>query len=340
MNNVRDTLKGLICTIRVQRYNLFGEIPNVFPFFFVPLHPMETGYVATIGCFDGVHRGHRLLIEMVRREAQSRGLLSMVITFDRLPRELFDPSFQPRLLTTLEEKTAIIRSLGIDTVEVLPFNSEVASMTAQMFMQQVLSEELHVSVLITGYDNRFGHNRDEGFEDYVRYGKQLGMDVLRGEEERFPNTLMPVSSSAIRQLLLQGDVSLAAQGLSQYYQLTGEVVSGEHIGHELGFPTANLQLDSPQRLIPAPGVYAVWAKTGQRVLPAMMNIGNRPTFHGTHQTLEVHILETVGDLYGEQLTVAFVEMIRSEIAFESREALVKQLEGDKKEIMKRLIPTT
>ena len=292
--------------------------------------------VATIGTFDGVHRGHQLLISTVLRKAKEKGLPSVVVTFDRQPRELFDPEYRPQQLSTPEEKAQLIAALGVDHLVILPFTRELANLTAQAFMQQVLQEQLGVEVLVTGYDNRFGRNRAEGFDDYVRYGKALGLEVLRGDEATFPGTDEAVSSSAIRQLLLEGKVERMQEGLTRPYLLTGKVVTGEHIGHEIGFPTANLAVDNPNKVIPASGVYAVWAILGTERMPAMMNIGTRPTFEGTTQTLEVHILEKVGDVYGQDLTVEFVSRLRSERRFDSREALVEQLKADRAEAMEKL----
>ena len=297
---------------------------------------LEGCCVATLGCFDGVHRGHQLLIGMVLQKAKEKGLPSMVVTFDRQPRELFDPEYRPQLLSTPEEKAQLIAALGVDHLVILPFTRELANLTAQAFMQQVLQKQLGVEVLVTGYDNRFGRNRAEGFDDYVRYGKALGMEVLRGDEATFPGIDEAVSSSAIRQLLLEGKVERMQEGLTRPYLLTGKVVTGEHIGHEIGFPTANLAVDNPNKVIPASGVYAVWAILGTERMPAMMNIGTRPTFDGTTQTLEVHILDKVGDVYGQDLTVEFVSRLRSERRFDSREALVEQLKADRAEAMERL----
>ena len=297
---------------------------------------LEGPCVATLGCFDGVHRGHQLLISTVLRKAKEKGLPSVVVTFDRQPRELLDPKYRPQLLSTPEEKAQLIAALGVDHLVILPFTRELANLTAQAFMQQVLQEQLGVEVLVTGYDNRFGRNRAEGFDDYVRYGKALGMEVLRGDEATFPGTDEAVSSSAIRQLLLEGKVERMQEGLTRPYLLTGKVVAGEHIGHEIGFPTANLAVENPNKVIPASGVYAVWAILGTERMPAMMNIGTRPTFDGTTQTLEVHILDKVGDVYGRDLTVEFVSRLRSERRFDSREALVEQLKADRAEAMEKL----
>lgn len=288
--------------------------------------------VATIGVFDGVHLGHQLVISKVLEQARQRRLVSTVITFDRSPREVLDPSFRPQLLTTLEEKSDIIASLGVDQLVVLPFTREMASLSAWDFMQQVLSDQLHVKVLFTGYDNRFGHDRTEGFDDYVRYGEQLGMQVLRGDVELMDGGSLAVSSSEIRRLLaVEGRVELMPRYLTRRYVLRGRVMPGEHIGHKIGYPTANLEPEGTGKLIPAAGVYAVWAmlEGEQSPRPAMMNIGMRPTFDGHHQTLEVNILGFDGDLYGQMVQVTFVERLRDERKFDSPEALAAQLEQDR-----------
>lgn len=291
--------------------------------------------VATIGVFDGVHLGHQRLMGMMAAKAREQQRSSMVITFDRQPQQLFDPAYHPQLLTTLEEKESIISQMGIDFLVVLPFTHELAALTAEAFMRQILWEQLHVRTLVIGYDNRFGKNRAEGFDDYVRYGQQIGMQVLRGDAEMMANGKKAVSSSVIRELLTEnGDVALMPQYLTRNYALTGHIVSGEHIGHQLGFPTANLSPDSSDKLIPAAGAYAVWAYVegeSQR-RPAMMNIGTRPTFDGSHQTLEVNILHFDGDLYGKKVTVSFVERLRPERRFESPEDLTAQLHRDRSQV--------
>ena len=291
--------------------------------------------VATVGMFDGVHRGHQHVIGQVVEKARETGISSTVITFDKVPRQVLDPSFRPQLLTTLEEKGTIIRQLGVDVLAVLPFTRETAGLSAQAFMKQVLHEQLRTEVLVTGYDNRFGHDRTEGFDDYVRYGRELGMEVLRGDAQLMDDGQRPVSSSVIRQLLAEeGRVDLMPHYLTRLYQLRGTVAPGEHIGHQLGYPTANLEVDEADKLIPAAGVYAVWTtlEGEQQPRAAMMNIGNRPTFHGHRQTLEVNILDFEGDLYGQVMTVSFVERLRAERRFDSPEALAVQLEADKEQV--------
>ena len=285
--------------------------------------------IATIGFFDGVHIGHCHLINMLKKVARERGVESCVITFDRHPRQVVQPEWCPEMLTTLEEKTQLLEATGIDRCEVLHFDRDMANQSAHDFMQHTLKEKLGVSILVTGYDNRFGHNRSEGFEDYVRYGKEIGIEVIKGEE--LTDGSNNVSSSSIRRMLKEGRIEDATRCLGREYQLTGTVVGGEHIGRTIGFPTANIRPDDSNKLIPANGVYAVdvWSQAGDiNRERAMLNIGTRPTFNGTATTIEVHIPHFAGNLYGSTLSIAFLRKIREERKFDSPEALVEQLNKD------------
>ena len=285
--------------------------------------------IATIGFFDGVHIGHCHLINMLKKVARERGVEACVITFDRHPRQVVQPKWCPEMLTTLEEKTQLLEATGIDRCEVLHFDREMANQSAHDFMLHTLKEKLGVSILVTGYDNRFGHNRSEGFEDYVRYGKEIGIEVIKGEE--LTDGSNNVSSSSIRRMLKEGRIEDATRCLGREYQLTGTVVGGEHIGRTIGFPTANIRPDDSSKLIPANGVYAVdvWSQAGDiNRERAMLNIGTRPTFNGTATTIEVHIPHFAGNLYGSTLSIAFLRKIREERKFDSPEALVEQLNKD------------
>jgi len=275
----------------------------------------EIGYVATIGMFDGVHCGHQFVLQHVVDEARQRGLQSMAITFDKSG---------PQTLTPLDQKRLLLTKTGIDRIEVLTFNDALKQMTAREFMQQELRDRLGVKVLLTGYDNRFGHNRTEGFNDYVRYGQELGIEVLQLPQEG------EISSSIIRQLVAEGAISKANQLLGNPYTILGSVEHGEHIGTKLGYPTANLVLVDDCQLIPATGVYAVKIRMENSVewKHGMMNIGMRPTFDGQHQTLEVNVFRLKENLYGQQLQVAFIERLRGEQRFDSIEALKSQLRED------------
>lgn len=284
--------------------------------------------VATIGFFDGVHRGHRFLINSVVKEAVARGLRSTVVTFDRHPRQVLGSDFQPRLLSTNEEKLLLLSKTGVERCVMLPFSEQMAQMTARDFMEKILRDRLGVQVLIIGYDNRFGHNRSEGFDDYVRYGREIGIEVMSAQS--FLLHGINVSSSVIRSFLQEGEIEMAENCLGYPYFFTGKVIKGFRVGHELGFPTANIEQDNMLKMIPSPGVYAVKVRIEGTVelKHAMMNIGTRPTFNGTQQTLEVHILNFNDDIYDKMISVAFVHKLRNERQFPSKEALTEQLSKD------------
>lgn len=303
-------------------------------------------YAATIGFFDGVHRGHRFLISHLKEVAEQRGQQSMVITFERHPRQVVNADWQPQLLTSLAERTRLLAKTGIDMLVVLRFDAAMAQLSARQFMQ-LLHDDLQVATLLTGYDNRFGHDRTETFSDYERYGRQMGIEVLAGTPCDVAQK--PVSSSRIRRLIGEGDMLQAADCLGRCYTVSGRVVHGEQIGRTLGFPTANLQIDDPCRLVPAPGVYAVGISIGaedrqtvteqqsvigqrsvteQQSFGGMMNIGTRPTFDGHRTTLEVNIFDFNDDIYDRRLTVSFLERLRSEQHFSSPEALTEQMRRD------------
>ena len=290
--------------------------------------PLQGRYAATIGFFDGVHRGHRYVIDRLKALARERGLGSMVVTFERHPRQVLHPDWQPQLLSSLQEKQALLAQTGIDVLVVLRFDEAMAALSARDFMQQVLGLRLNVGLLLMGYDNRFGHNRIETLADYARYGRELGIEVVSGQpceqgQWRF-------SSSLVRRLLQEGDVAAANECLGRAYSLSGTVVHGHEIGRTLGFPTANLRPDDACRLLPASGVYAVrvWLPDATEPCQGMMNIGRRPTFDGDETTLEVHIFGFQGNLYGCLVSVDFVARLRSEQHFDSASELALQMERD------------
>jgi riboflavin kinase/FMN adenylyltransferase len=280
--------------------------------------------VASIGFFDGVHRGHLCLIKQLRDEAVRRGMGSLLVTFDRHPRTVLSPSQVPPLLTTLEEKERLLRETGVSEIAILPFTLELSRLSAREFMEQVLRRELGVKVLILGYDHAFGHGGGS-LDDYVRWGRETGIEVVRAHEL---SSLM-VSSSKCRRLIEEGDVRGAAEMLGRFYTLSGEVVRGFHVGHELGFPTANLQVEA-EKVMPRNGAYAVWATLadGER-RGGMLNIGTRPTIgNGETTSVEVNLLDYDGNLYDQRLTVEFVARLRDERRFDSRSELMSQLALD------------
>lgn len=286
--------------------------------------------VATIGFFDGVHLGHRFLIEQVREAATARGLASSVVTFPVHPRKVMQSGFNPELLTTCDEKVALLADTGIDYCIMLDFTLDLAQLSARQFME-ILKKYYRIQALVIGHDHRFGHNRSEGFEDYVRYGQEQGIEVILAQA--YSNKDITVSSSVIRRLLLEGDISEAAACLGYHFFLNGTVVEGYHVGHKIGYPTANLRVSDPEKLIPADGVYAVYVFLGERKYKGMLSIGYRPTLNnGTDRSIEVHIFHFDEDIYNQPMRISFVRRTRSELKFDSIEELIEQLHKDAVEV--------
>lgn len=270
-------------------------------------------------------------MQRVMEEAHTRGLRTMVVTFPQHPAQVLHPGTPFKQLTTFSEKAELLSGLGIDVVADVDFTPRLAAMSAQRFMTEILCEQLHVRALLIGWDHKFGHNRSEGFADYVRYGKQLGMEVL--QQEAWQMDGIQVSSSVVRGLLSEGSIEEANRCLGYSYRLEGEVVTGHRVGRTIGFPTANLQLP-PEKIVPANGVYAVRIELPGEVHYGMLNIGYRPTLdNGENRTIEVHIFDYQANLYGRSLRVHLDRRIREEQTFDSLDALRCQLMNDKNTIL-------
>ena len=292
---------------------------------------MRNEYCATIGFFDGVHRGHQFMIDSLTTMAHAQGKQSLVITFDRHPRQVVHADYVPQLITTTDEKLQLLHATAADRIEVLHFDAQMAQLSAYEFMRQVLHEKYGVAMLLTGYDNRFGHNRAEGFADYVRYGEEMGMKVLQNTPIDIDG--LRVSSSFIRRLIVEGNITEANNCMGHPYSITGSVAHGFQEGRRIGFPTANIVPESAEKLVPGNGVYATRVSVeGGEWMPAMLNIGTNPTFQRQQTTIEAHIIGFEGDIYGRKVRVEFGRKLRDEQRFESVEALQKQLEADKKEV--------
>lgn len=278
---------------------------------------MERQCVATIGFFDGVHRGHQCLVSQVCRLAHERCCPSLVITFDKHPRQVLQSDYIPQLLSTLTEKKALLNASGIDRLEVLPFTVELSRLTALQFMQQVLCDQLQVKTLVMGYDHRFGCGGGE-FADYVEWGRQTGIDVVLAHELED----VKVSSSRIRRFLAEGDVRQANTLLGYQYALQGVVVSGHQVGRHIGFPTANLKVQE-DKLLPAQGVYAVRVTIeDEATYDGMLCIGHRPTLNnGDELSVEANLFDFSGDLYGKKVKLMLVDRLRDEQSFPSVQAL-------------------
>ena len=290
--------------------------------------PDTEGLVATIGFFDGVHLGHRFLIKELKRVAEAKGLPSAVITFSAHPRTVLQPDFHPNLLNTLDEKLVQLETTGLDYCIVMDFSEELSHLSAKEFITQILKERLNVKTLLIGYDHRFGHDRTDGFEQYVAYGADCGIDVMKASP--FETEEITVSSSAVRDKLLNGEVEDAAKLLSYPYSLTGHIVDGYKMGRKLGFPTANIVVNNPDKIVPAIGIYAVWVYVEGERHKGMLYIGDRPTLqNGDDITMEVNILNFNKDIYNNQITVAFISYVRGDYKFNSLEELIDQLVADR-----------
>lgn len=269
-------------------------------------------FAATVGFFDGVHLGHRFLIDELKQFAADNGLKSMIITFKEHPRKVIDSSFKPQILTSNAEKLELLNTLNVDKIIELDFNKAMANMTADEFITKVLYEQFNVRFLLVGHDHRFGKDRKEGFPEYYKYGKQLGMKVAQAA--RFSTgDFQQVSSSSIRKALKEGKIAKANTLLSYPYSFTGLVVNGFKVGRKIGFPTANLSLVDTEKIIPGLGVYAVEIEWDKSVYKGMMNIGKRPTIdNGDNISIEVHIIDFESDIYNQKIKVRFLDKIRDE----------------------------
>lgn len=295
------------------------------------------GYCAAIGFFDGVHRGHVYLINQVKAEAAKRGLQPIVVTFEEHPRlALSHTHYWPELLTTNAQKLRLLEQAGLAGCAVLHFDHAMSMLTSREFMELVLGKELGVRCLIVGYDHHFGSDLGAGFKDYVRYGRELGIDVLR--ERPFDDHELRISSSATRRFLAGGNVEMARACLGRPYVLEGTVVEGHHAGTLMGYPTANLRPDCDEQIVPGRGVYAARAEVDGFSYMAMVNIGWRPTLHnGDDQSIEAHLLDySGGDLYGHRISLAFVRRVRDEHRFNSIEQLQAQLALDADQVRQML----
>ncbi|NLX80774.1 MAG: bifunctional riboflavin kinase/FAD synthetase [Proteiniphilum sp.] len=294
-----------------------------------------TKVVATLGFFDGVHMGHRHLIDQVKKEAERQGLPSAVITFPVHPRKVLQSDYQPKLICGYTEKIAQLVTTGIDYVFSIPFTREISMLSANDFICNVLSDQVNVSTLVIGYDHRFGRNREEDFEDYVKYGNAKGINILQATELRFDDD--NVSSSEIRRLLMNGNIVKANNLLTYHYTLSGKIVEGYQVGRTIGFPTANMKIWEKYKVVPQLGVYAVYVHFNNNVKEGMLYIGKRPTLHNDPQiSVEVNIFDFDGDLYNQSLTVEFVDFIRGDEKFTTVEKLIESIHRDKVQVKARL----
>jgi riboflavin kinase/FMN adenylyltransferase len=290
--------------------------------------------VVSIGVFDGVHVGHRYLFDRMKEEARRAGGETLVITFWPHPRIVLN--HQPaklKYLSTIQGKQELLEECGIDHLLILEFTADIQKMDARTFVEQLLVEKIGVEVLVMGFDHVFGHDRQGDFERVSAMGRELGFRVVKVKARKIDG--QTVSSTLIRDMLWQGDVAGAERFLGYHYFIIGRIVGGKRIGRSMGFPTANIRPDDEHKLIPADGVYAVKVLLSGKDYGGMLNIGIRPTVNNgfPEKTIEVHIFDFHGDIYGQDVKITFIERIREEKKFERIEELAAQLEEDKKKTM-------
>ncbi len=298
---------------------------------FTPL----TNAVVTSGTFDGVHLGHQKILHRLKEIAARNNGETVVITFWPHPKMVLHPENDSlKLLNTFEEKAELLKAEGIQHLLRISFTKEFSNLSSQEFIQKILVETIGTKKLVIGYDHRFGHNREGSFEQLKLNGPAYGFDVE--EISRQDVDHISVSSSKIRQALEVADIETATQLLGKPYTLTGQVVKGDKLGRVLGFPTANIEIDSRYKLIPADGIYAVTVRHEHHFYKGMLYIGPRPTVNGTKRVIEVNVFDFNKEIYGESLTVYFHQLLRGDKKFNDLEALKEQLQIDKKEALRIL----
>jgi riboflavin kinase/FMN adenylyltransferase len=296
--------------------------------------PTLSNAVVTSGTFDGVHIGHQRILNRLRQVADAAGGQAVVITYWPHPRLVLGPPpshpelLELQLLNTLEERIAKLAAHGVDYLLVMPFTREFAAWTSEQYIQELLVKTIGAKQLVIGYDHRFGKNREGGFDYLRQHADRYGFTVE--EIPRQDVDAVGVSSTRIRRALRDGDAATATRYLGYHYPLTGVVVHGQKLGRTIGYPTANLQVDEALKLVPAQGIYAVWAITAAGTRhQAMLSIGVRPTIGaGLAQTIEVNLLDFAGDLYDQLLTLEFVAWLRGEEKYTGLDALKAQLALD------------
>lgn len=290
--------------------------------------PVFKNPVVTIGTFDGVHEGHRQLIKKIKNIASEIKGESVLITFDPHPRFVIHPEEKSlRILSTLEEKIALLNAEGVDHLVIIPFTKEFSMYSARDYIREFLVAKFHPAVIVTGYNHSFGHHRDGNIEMLKKYAEEFNYRVEELSKQIVDE--IAVSSTRVRIALSEGDFETARHLLGHDYTLKGTVVRGQQLGNKIGFPTANIEPNSDFKLIPADGVYAVRVSWNENLYTGMMNIGFRPTVDGLHHKLEVHLFNFGADIYSQQIEIQFVKRLRDEKKFSSLDELKIQLGKDR-----------
>jgi len=288
----------------------------------------EQSSVLTIGTFDGVHIGHQKIIQRLNEIKNKSVERSMILTFYPHPRRVLDQSKDIKMLTTMDEKTHLLEKFGLDDLIIEPFTKEFSRLSALDFVRNILVNQLNIKKLVIGYDHHFGKNREGNFEQLIEFGDLYDFSVEKISAQEIES--VSVSSTKIRKAIENGDITTANKYLGYNYLLTGEIIKGKGIGRQINFPTVNLKIAEDFKLIPKKGVYVVRAHFNKNTVFGIMNIGFRPTVGGKGQTIEIHLLDFQGDLYGDKLQVEVLTRLRDEKKFESIDDLASQISKDEK----------
>lgn len=283
--------------------------------------------ILTLGTFDGVHIGHKKILEKITQNTQDGKYESLVLTFFPHPRMVLQEKSEIKLLNTIAEKTNLLEKTGIENLVIHPFNESFSRLTAEEFVSSILVDQFHIQKIIIGHDHRFGRNRTADINDLIAFGEQYGFEVEQISAQEIKD--VSVSSTKIRKALTEGDMNLANEYLDYDYFLTGTVVKGKQLGRTIGFPTANLKIEEEYKLIPKNGVYIVKSTINEKVVYGMMNIGLNPTVGGQAQSIEIHFLDFNEDIYDLEIAVSLLQYIREEQKFGSVALLKEQLQKDK-----------
>ena len=298
----------------------------------IPNYDKSKESVITIGTFDGVHIGHKKILERVINHARKDGLQSIVLTFFPHPRMVLQQDSGLKLLNTLDEKITILEATGLDCLVIHPFTKEFSRLTAREFVEENLVNRLAAKKIVIGYDHRFGRNRKADINDLQTFGLELDFKVDEIPAQEIDE--VSVSSTKIRRALAAGDIGIANRYLGYPYMLTGTIEQGKGLGRRINFPTANLVIGEAYKLIPKNGVYVVQSRVGVTPYFGMMNIGMNPTVDGKNRSIEIHFFDLSEDLYGKTLRVDILQRLRDEQKFESIEALQAQLDKDKESALR------
>ncbi|SHF07784.1 bifunctional riboflavin kinase/FAD synthetase [Pedobacter caeni] len=288
--------------------------------------------VATIGTFDGVHFGHQKIIKRLCELAKSTGGESVILTFFPHPRMIIDPENQDlKLINTVDEKIKILAELGVDHLIITPFTRDFSNLSPAEYIKNILVDTIGIKQLIVGYDHRFGKDRKGGMQELEMFSRQFDYQIEEIAKQDIDD--VAVSSTKIRKALLNGEVALAASYLGYHFSLHGRVIKGDKIGRTIGFPTANIFLEETYKLIPSDGIYAVTVDMGTESYKGMAYIGQRPTINGMTRNIEVNIFDFNKEIYGQNITMTFLEFLRHDVKFTGLEALKIQLQKDKEDTL-------